>query len=305
MTISIIYVILFTVPKLQKQTYIMAEPLPPSYPTVESGIDPAIDLDAWLMEPEDPVRTAFFDAAEAYVNGINIDRYTPEELQAWHDSLPPEEAAYYDGQRQFALEASDRHTTYLTMLEEGLEATAPALLRGRLPEDQEALVGGKYILGTNQSGVADASEAANYVEEFKGVDLTGLMEGTSADDSEKPEMNLNQRFLFFDAESEPHAAFSALAGYRGAFGGGRFVAVVPDNGSHPGESLEMLPDMLSQNDELPTDFVTYHGQGMSAVSDKYIAGFVGMDGRYHRNPHFMQDIPKGRPFGVPESDDWL
>lgn len=188
-------------------------------------------------------------------------------------------------------------SSYDDRLHEGLTASAPELLLGRLPKDQERLLDAPgYVLGTNQAGVFNLTEAEGYIAEAQGIDFTAY--------------NLNNRFQFFDPEVKPAIIFSALSGYFGEAGGGSYVIAVPDDGRFAGESVVSKPDSLLFDGALPDDFITERevdGTMRTAVSPKYIAGFIDMEGRYHPNTFFMQNPPDGPQFSIrPSADeDWL
>lgn len=257
-----------------------------------------------IFGPEDPAQEAHYRAADAYVNDtVNPETgrgflygFTPEELSEWHRSLPQDQRDFYDEELAFKYERDFRMAERDGDLLEGLRATAPELLEGRLPADQEKLLGSGYVLGTNQNGVFNLTEAVAYVTEASGIDVTNY--------------NLNNRFQFFDPTVRLMTILSALGGYFGEAGGGRFVVAVPDNGSFAGESVTSRPDMLENHDALPEDFMvryTRDGQDARAVSPRYIAGFIGVDGRYYSNAEFMQDSAEGPRFELQpvEQGDWL
>jgi hypothetical protein len=262
-------------------------------------------LAAWLGE-RDPAEEAFLHRADAYVMGDVVDPetgrglyygYTPAELQAWFEGLTQEQQTELSEQRQISEHIAKRFDRYVEELIEGLTDSAPSLLRGRLPAEQEAsLPTADYVIGTNQSGVHTFEEAEAHTAENQGVDVTNW--------------NLNNRFQFVDPDVPEHLILQSLAGYYGEAGGGRFVVAVPDNGAFVGESVTLKPDHLWRFDHLPADFFVEWEEGENSgisVSPKYLAGYIHMDGRYYPNRAFMQDPPDGPRFDVrpPADGDWL
>lgn len=172
-----------------------------------------------------------------------------------------------------------------------IAATAPELLEGRLPSDLEQLLPDgykRYALGFNQSDACTSIAKANqYIQDKGGIDL-GLY-------------RLHGRFLITDPaleKDEPHAKDYVL-GYRGPHFG-RFVVAIPidekiNPSSYPTAIIEenmaysspTMPDY-----PYPQDLFihkTINGRQDTIVSEKYIAGFIDNQGKFHKNPNFMKD----------------
>lgn len=170
----------------------------------------------------------------------------------------------------------------------GIEKSAPELLRGALPPDQEQLLANReYILGVNQSGAATVKEALEYVNESQGIDL-GMY-------------NLQQRFKFLDRETTQHSPNDTAAtlahGYYGNSDIFRYVIAVPMDEYYKTEKHSTADtDAVNALDDekLPPDFLTFDASrvaGMEhgdSVSPKYIAGFIDGDGNYHANKNFTK-----------------
>ncbi|HEX9153751.1 MAG TPA: hypothetical protein VF809_02945 [Candidatus Saccharimonadales bacterium] len=247
----------------------------------EADLDP---IDEWLLADPDPEAERRSEIADAYVNGATMPPdvaaaffgVSQREICDLLASLPPEEVAALNEQRELAEQDDAEHQRYAAAVRDRLSEAAPSLLQARLPQSQEALMGegARYILGTNQSALYDAGDFRGYLEEFRGVSVTGN--------------TLHQRFLFVDGSLDPHHLDEAMVnGYYGRNGGGRMVVAVPHDGSISGENVNSTPDLLGQRGMLPTDFIVDVNNGQS-VNRRYVAGFIDVEGTYHPNPGFMR-----------------
>ena len=236
------------------------------------------DLEEWLGDPPgDTEESRKKDTiVQLYMQGVEIpegedwDGITGADIRTWRESLTDAEGEDFDRSRDWEA----RKTDVANKIKAELEQSAPELLSGRLPADLEALVGGSYQLGVNQSGVDTLEDAQAVLQKFNGVDM-GMY-------------NLDQRFLIADKNTPDYAAEAVTYGYYGRREGspamGKFVAVIPGENYHQ---------------DLPSDFWVSNGntdgniyKGSEAANAKYIAGFIDDQGKFHRNNNFMRsEVP--------------
>ncbi|HSA83696.1 MAG TPA: hypothetical protein VLF20_02305 [Patescibacteria group bacterium] len=175
-----------------------------------------------------------------------------------------------------------------------LQQSAPELLDALLPKELgEMLPKGfsRYFLGFNQSSaITSAQEAEEHLKKYKGL----TMEGYS---------DLNHRFKLIGPGSQETGLLAeqfAIHGYFGEFIG-RFVSVFPIDDA---KLTDQDPTAISQElyETYPKDDPDYpypqdlfiNGKGTAGKDDKivntkYIAGFIDVQGNFHRNPSFMQE----------------
>ncbi len=197
-------------------------------------------------------------------------------------------------------EPSQKQAETITVLTEdeqlaNLEQDAPELLEARLPEELERkLPEGfrRYFLGINQTGgVQSVEEATALLKSYGGIDMAGYG-------------RFEQRFDLMDHQYLKGGKWTRdfYGPIHGHFGEniGRFVAVFPvdetkDTDMTPGEiAMEGYeyypkdhPDYPYPKDLLAKGKGTREREG-TVVNNKYIAGFIDVQGHFHPNPDFMK-----------------
>lgn len=254
----------------------------------ENGNDvPSImpDYDRFVQE-KDELLDRFGEDLELYyqyyILGVGPDEPDSGDYMVFHEMVMgmPDVRAMLDERR--AAEIGDGEVIT------GIEQSAPELLRGTLPSDQEQLLANKeYILGVNQSGAATVAEALEYVDASRGIDL-GMY-------------SLYQRFKLLDKNTAQHSPDDVAAtlahGYYGNSDILRYVIAMPMDEYYKAGKRRTADSDASHaldDDKVPQDFLTFDASRVSgmehgySVSPKYIAGFIDGEGNYHANKNFTK-----------------
>lgn len=222
-------------------------------------------------EQKPPISDQLDTALQYYLNGASKDDLIragidPSIVTAYVRSRSEEEQAYLKDSRRAALQ----HESLEATIEANLEASAPELLKGRLPKTLADRIGSDYALGLRQLGVTDVDDARQRLAADGGVDVSDL--------------GLKRSFEVIKKDGDEQMTKGlVINGYYGAErGGGKFVIAVPvtETTADLNAAYEAIPDMRQR-------LKSSDNPSFRAVNPKYVAGFIDGQGVFHANQNFM------------------
>lgn len=254
----------------------------------------------WLDAVDDPEARAQMNREKALCmawfgklagpdyDGEALPEVSPQDVADWYSNLPADKQAMLAEEKDYrrGIEATTKATL------ENLQATAPSLLEGRLPETQESKLNGlEYALGVRQVALDTAGDAQRDVYVRGGVSSAG--------------QNLSQSFNIVSPEDPDYATGVMVKGYYGAGKGGKYVVVLP---AEAGSSGVRGRAIQANEALLDTELVRTNVREGWVIDQKYCAGFIDNSGVYFPNRTFMQGGVTAADFGVEQAEQdqsWL
>lgn len=230
---------------------------------------------------EEASRESYFVNPEGTRLAREADRLPPldmDDYNSWLKTLNPDKLEQLEEAKRGLLDQS----ALAKIVREKLKTSVPELYQARLPGYlEDRLKGTEYALGFNQSGASSAGEAAEYVAEAGGIDITND--------------GINFRFLMFDQglneeDADLQMSKAIESGYYDSSRLGRFVAAFPAEHREFLRPKARICRQVAIDPHLTPDDLTVSpdDQGTS-INNKYIAGFIDGTGTFWANDGFYND----------------